>query len=274
MILMAFRITRSLIGALAGCVLAAAPAGAQKVLLQIKPHVGDTIKMHLTQTIEMSGTRVGNGADSTKTMTTSTEIFSRAIPFQWTPGGTLIHAITDSVVAGAAVNRSPLPSPAVLRVSADGAIEVVDDGDPSSEMRHLFAEMPATLPRKAVTVGEKWTKEMRIPLAGDPGAAGTVKAVLPVDSLSPNDEIAFISIKGSIARFVDPSRPFTPGGYRTSGTFTGSLQIDRALGWITDARSVISVRSEIAEKSLSRNSGKPLRIQTKVSVWSRAVKQR
>jgi hypothetical protein len=54
------------------------------------------------------------------------------------------------------------------------------------------------------------------------------------------------------------------------------MQIDRALGWITDSRSVVSVHSEIADDKgpASRNSGKPLQVNTRVSVWTRAVKQR
>lgn len=132
------------------------------------------------------------------------------------------------------------------------------------------------LPRTAVAVGDKWSKEMRIPLSGDPGAEGTVKATLQFDSLSRSGEMAFISIRGTISRIVDADRRAIPSTYHTSGTFTGSIQIDRALGWISDAHSVISVRSEIADdrSSSSPNAGKPMQIQTKVSVWTRAVKQR
>ena len=279
MIRMASRI--SCVVALAMTVLAQ-PLAAQKVTLQIKPHVGDTIKMHLTQTIEMSGTRWSGSSDSAKKLTTSTQVFSRAVPFQWTSGGTLIHAITDSVITSASPpkgNGSPAtkvatPAPAILRVASDGAIEVVDDGDAVSEIRHIFAEMPSMLPRKAVAVGERWSKEMRIPLAGDPGSEGTVKATMHFDSLSKNAQIAFISIRGTISRYVDKDHPAPASAYHTSGTFTGSLQIDRALGWITDARSLISVRSEIGEDhSASRPAGRPLLIQTKISVWTRAVKQ-
>ena len=267
-----------ILGALA---LGGSPVSAQRILLQIKPHVGDTIKMHLTQTVEITGTRWNKAGDSTRTMTSSTDVFSRAVPYKWTPGGTLIHAITDSVISGrpltaSSPRRSAVPAPAVLRVAADGSIEFVGDGDANSEIRNLFAEMPSMLPRKAVAVGEKWSKEMRIPLAGEPGAEGTVKAALQFDSLSRSGEIAFISIRGTIARFVDLGRPVPPSGYQTAGTFTGTIQIDRALGWITDARSVISVRSEIADEGSrpTQNPAKPLRVQTKVSVWTRAVKQK
>lgn len=272
--------------AMAMVMIGAPVASAQRVLLQIRPHVGDTIKMRLTQTVEMTGKMRRESGDSTTTMTTSTEIFSRAVPFQWTPGGTLIHAITDSVTAGpggsatlaAELRRKAVPkTPAVLRVAADGAIEVVDDGDPNSEVRHLFAEMPAVLPRKSVSVGERWTKEMRIPLSGDPGSEGTVKAVLQLDSLSANGEMAYISIRGTLSRVIDSSGRAGAKSYDASGTFTGSIQIDRALGWITDARSVISVKSEMGEKSVaspSRRSNRPVEVNTKVSSWTRAVKVR
>jgi len=262
--------------------LIASPLAAQKVILQIHPHVGDTIRMHLTQTVEISGKPRAGGASSA--MTTSTEIFSRAIPFQWTSSGTLIHAITDSVIVVPAPGKSrgvyggrneTHKSPAVLRVASDGAIEVVDDGDPQSEVRHLFAEMPPTLPRTAVAVGERWTKEMQIPLAGEPGASGTVKATLRLDSLSRSGEIAYVSIHGTLARLAAPSGEEAVAAYKASGTFTGSMQIDRALGWITDARSVVSMRSEIMTDGSARNGPKrPVQVHTKVSVWARAMKTR
>jgi hypothetical protein len=237
------------------------PAAAQKILLQLKPHVGDTIRMHLTQTIEMSGRAPGSSGDAIPPVTTSTDVFSRAIPYQWAEGGTLIHAITDSITAptGAAgameVRRLAMPvKPAVLRVSLDGAMEVVDDGDPNSEVRHIFSEMPAMLTGRPVSVGEQWSKEMRLPAGSSSGPVGTLKAVMHFDSLSRNSEIAYISIKGTVSRVKSQT-----------GTFVGSLQIDRALGWITDARTTISMRSRAAAP-------KPVQVRTRVTVWSRAVK--
>ena len=40
-------------------VLLAHAAGAQPVLLQIRPHIGDTLRMHLSQTVEVTGTTRG-----------------------------------------------------------------------------------------------------------------------------------------------------------------------------------------------------------------------
>jgi hypothetical protein len=268
----------------AALALGASPASAQKILLQIKPHVGDTIKTHLTQTLEMSGTRSRQRGDSAKTMTLTMEVVSRAIPFQWTSGGTLIHAITDSITytpAGSRTSREErsarpvIPAPAVLRVASDGAIEFVDDGDPQSDMRHLFAEMPSVLPRKPVAVGDRWTKEMPIPVGGYEPADRAMKATLQFDSLSRTGEIAFISIRGTIAESGEAHRAIT-GATRTTGTFTGSIQLNRALGWITDTRSVITLRSEIPDDAMMppQKSGRPVNVQTRVKVWSRAVKQR
>lgn len=263
----------------AGLILAVRPLAAQKVILQIHPHVGDTIRMHLTQTVEISGATAKASSAPSSGMATTTEIFSRAIPFQWTSSGTLIHAITDSVIVnplgagGYGSRKESAKAPAVMRVASDGSIEMVDDGDSESEVRHVFAEMPSTLPRNAVAVGERWTKEMQIPLAGQPGAAGTVKATLRLDSLSRSGEIAFISIHGTLARLT-PATGAASNSYKASGTFTGSMQIDRALGWITDARSVISMRSEISAGNAAKSPRRPVQIHTKVSVWARAMKAR
>ncbi|HEY8831802.1 MAG TPA: hypothetical protein VIM21_04780, partial [Gemmatimonadaceae bacterium] len=121
---------------------------AQSVLLQIRPHIGDTLRMHLSQTVEMTGTKRGQRPNASS-MTTSFEVFTRAIAEQYTSGGTLMRTITDSVAMSPASaasladlkRRAMLANPVLLRVSADGGMELVDDGDPNSELRHLFGEM-------------------------------------------------------------------------------------------------------------------------------------
>jgi hypothetical protein len=156
---------------------------AQPVLLQIRPHIGDTLRMHLSQSVEMTGTRIRGGRESASgAMTTSIEVFTRAIAHQWTSGGTLMESVTDSVAMTPAssssledLRRRAMQSKRVwLRVSTDGAMEIVNDDEANSELRHVFGEMPAMLSRGPVTVGEKWTREMQIPLTGDPGNIGSV----------------------------------------------------------------------------------------------------
>ncbi len=256
----------------------ASAAGAQPTLIQIKPHVGDTIRMHLTQTVEISVVG-GTAADSAHRMTTSTEIFSRAIPKQWTSGGMLVEAVTDSMTTGPGGTlasraqqrtQSPARHKTLVRVSADGAIEMVDDGDPNSEVRHLFAEMPATLSRSAVSVGEKWMREMQISLAGEPGATGMVQATFQLDSLRRSGDLAYVSLHGTISRPRSAQQAVRQQGYEAAGTISGSILIDRSLGWITDARTTIIVHSTMP----AAKGKQPMRVRTRITQWARAMRAR
>jgi len=259
-------------------------AHSQAVLLQIRPHIGDTLRMHLTQSVEMTGTTHDRGKDSTSSMTTSIEVFTRAIAEQWTSGGTLMQTITDSVqtrpTSQASIDdlrRRALQSKRVwLRVSPDGAMEVVHDSDPSSELREIFGGMPAMLARQPVKVGDKWSREMQIPLSGDPGGLGLVKATFRLDSLGRNGDIAYVSLRGTMARVAAADAPLPVARYTTSGTLTGTIQIDRRLGWITDSRSSIIVRSTIASAPARKGEPQrsPMQVRTKITQWIRAMRAR
>jgi len=255
----------------------------QPVLLQIRPHIGDTLRMHLSQTVEMTGTTRGHRHDTTS-MTTSIEVFTRAIAEQYTSSGTLMQTITDSVAmtpASAASladlkRRAMQARPVLLRVSADGGMEMVDDGDPNSELRHLFGEMPAVLTRAPVAVGEKWTREMQIPLSSEPGAVGSVRATFRLDSLGRNGDIAYISMRGTLSRINTAGAAPAGPGYGTSGQLSGTLQIDRRLGWITDSKSSIIVQSTIESPPDRRGDpkGAPMLVRTKITQWIRAMRAR
>ncbi len=251
------------------------------MLLQIRPHIGDTLRMHLSQTVEMRGTRSNNRRDTTSMMT-SFEVFTRAIAQRWTPSGTLMQTITDSVAMSPASaesladlrRRAMQASPVWIRVSTDGAMEMVDDGDPNSELRQLFGEMPAMLARTAVTIGGKWSREMQIPLSSEPGAEGSVRATFRLDSLGRNGDVAFISLRGSIARINTPGVAPAGPGYGTSGQLFGTIQIDRRLGWITDSKSTIIVRSTIvaAQRRDGEPEAAPIHVLTKITQWIRAMR--
>ncbi|HWL40802.1 MAG TPA: DUF6263 family protein [Gemmatimonadaceae bacterium] len=280
---MVFRAARAV--ALAALVSIPYPVGAQGVLLQIRPHIGDTLRMHLSQTVEMTGTTIGSTApDAARSMTTTIEIYTRAIARQWTASGTLMQTITDSVLMtpaspGALADlrrRTSRNKPGLIRVSGDGAVEVIDDGSPSSELRHLFGEMPAMLSRAVVAVGEKWTREMQIPLSGEPGAMGSVRATFQLDSLSRTGDIAFISIRGSLSRISLPRAVPQSAAYDATGTLTGTIQIDRRLGWITDSRSTIVVKSTIAAVAARRGEAERgvMVVRTRITQWIRAMRAR
>jgi hypothetical protein len=256
---------------------------AQPVLLQIRPHIGDTLRMHLSQTVEMTGTTRGARTDS-RSLTTSIEVFTRAIAERWTSNGTLMQTITDSVAMSPAspasladLRRRAMESRKVwLRVSTDGAMEMVDDGDPHSELRQIFGEMPAVLTRNSVAVGEKWTREMQIPLSSEPGAIGAVRATFQLDSLAKNGDIAYISMRGTMSRINTPGSAPAGPGYGTSGQLAGTIQIDRRLGWITDSRSSIIVSTTIAAGSAGKGDPErePMRVRTKITQWIRAMRAR
>ena len=258
-------------------------AVSQPVQLQIRPHIGDTLRMHLSQTVEMIGTTHGR-ADSVRSMTTSIEVFTRAIPQQWTSNGTLMQTITDSVAMSPAspasladLRRRAMEARRVLlRVSTDGAMELVDDGDPNSELRHLFGEMPAVLSRNSVSVGEKWTREMTIPLSNEPGAVGAVRATFQLDSLGKNGDIAYISMRGTMYRINTPHAAPAGPGYGTTGQLAGTIQIDRRLGWITDSKSSIIVQSTVTPPPARKGEAEraPMQVRTKITQWIRAMRAR
>ncbi len=259
-------------------------AVAQTVLLQIRPHIGDTLRMHLSQTVEMTGTTRGARTDSVRSMTTSIEVFTSAIAQQWTTNGTLMQTITDSVAmnpvsAGslADLRRGAMQGKRVwLRVSTDGAMELVDDGDPNSELRHIFGEMPAVLSRTTVSVGDKWTREMQIPLSNEPGAVGAVRATFQLDSLGRSGDIAYISMRGTMSRINTLGAAPAGPGYGTTGQLSGTIQIDRRLGWITDSKSTIIVRSSIATNPARQGEADraPMEVRTKITQWIRVMRAR
>lgn len=271
------RVWRVLALALCFCV-SVGVAQTQAVVLQIRPRVGDTLRVRLDQEVEMTGVPPGCGNQQAlsrtrlratpgdcadlRTMTTRIEVFSRAIARSATHDATAMLAITDSVRAssgkrgsGTPAIKQPVPSaPASIRISTDGGVELIS-GPITDEIRTLFGQMPATLSRKPVAVGEKWIHEMRIPLTGEPGAAGLVRTTFQLDSLARNGDIAYISMKGVL------SHDHSDGsGSETSGSLTGTMRLDRRLAWITDTHAMIDVWSTVKAKG----TGQAMEVHTKV----------
>ena len=246
---------------------------AQPVLLQIRPHVGDTLTVRLEQKIEMSGAPADCGPGTRlrgtqpcsalrRQMTTVSQIFSRAIVEKMSSDGASVLAVTDSVRTATSREGQPGQPRRVrgrehsmrMRVSSDGATVVTDEGA-SDELRSIFGQMPAMLSRAPVAVGGKWTREMRIPIAGETGAMGLVRATFHLDSLGNNGDIAYISMRGTLTHdHRDGSNS------DVDGWMTGSLQLDRRLAWITDTRAEIDVTS------IFRPAGStPMRVRTRIT---------
>jgi len=259
--------------------LAAQPA---RVLLKIQPRAGDTLHMRLDQTVEMTGTtRVGD-ADSTMTVSSSMQVLSRAIIEHSSAWGTQVLAITDSVSfwpapdARAAAQSAAMRGQRVrMRVASDGAMSVTEDGRrESADVRHLFAQMPASLPREPVAVGAIWTRAMPLPEAADGVKhAGTLQVQYRLDSLGRGGDLAYISMRGSISR--DGAAPNAPRGTRvaTTGTVTGDMLVDRRRGWMTDSRVTVALRTIITppEARVGRTGAYPMRIKLRITQWLRAM---
>lgn len=264
-------------------VLTALPVGAQPVLLQIRPRIGDTLSVWMTQKVEMTGTPAAcapSPSDSRRgsrsqvrpevcsaqprTMTNVSEVFSRAIMQKGWRGGTTVLALTDSIRTSTSAGGGKLSRPVrvrgrdnayELRVSNDGGAEVVNE-NASAELRAMFGQMPATLSRKPVSEGDTWTRQMRLPIAGEAGAFGLVKATFQLDSLGRNGDMAYISMRGTLTHdHKDGSDS------EMEGSITGSIQLDRRLAWITETRAVIDVTSVVQPST----GGSPMRVRTKIT---------
>lgn len=244
---------------------------AQPVLLQISPHVGDTLSMRLNQRVEMTGTPAGCPSgyamprrnarvsgesrlctQATRHMTTMMEVFSRAIVHKTGKEGALVTTITDSIRTSVSNGNAKNAAPARvkntndeidMRVAKDGGAEVVDE-DASDELRAVFGQMPAVLSRKPVSPGDTWKRQMRIPLAGEAGATGLVSATFQLDSIGRNGDVAYISMHGNLSHdHMDGSVS------ELTGWLSGTMQLDRRLAWITETQATIDATSTVPSVS-------------------------
>jgi hypothetical protein len=258
-------------------------ASAQSIVLQIRPHQGDTLAVRMEQRVEMTGVPPGcvTGysnrqrpatpdapappcAGTTRQMTTVMEVYSRAIVEKVSGNGARVVAVTDSIRTGSSSGSSRPVKPrrlsttssrVELMVTPDGAAEVID-ADATEQMRLAFGQMPATLTRKPVSVGETWVKQMRIPISAEAGAMGMVRATFRLDSLSASGDIAYISMKGTLTHDHDDG-----SNSELEGWMTGSMQLDRRIAWITETRAFIDAESTVRPAG----GGKSMRVRTRIT---------
>jgi hypothetical protein len=262
----------------------AAAAAAQPVLLEVRPTAGDTIRLRLEQTVEMKGTtRVGK-RDSTMSSTSRMAILARAIVLSTDSAGARILAITDSVVFEGAQGLPSSPyqrdprslegAKVEMRLLPDGSSDILPaDSEVMNDFRALMAQMPSTLPRTPVQVGERWSSVVSVPIAGQGGVARTesLKMTFRFDSLSRNREIAHISMVGEISRRASDSAK-GPAGTEMTGTIRGGMTVDRKRGWMTDSRAVVTIRSVVAPPPGSRAG--PMRFELAITQRMRALDKR
>lgn len=258
--------------------------GARAVMLLVRPRVGDTLHLEVEQSVIVSGRRVEaagsglpagmrGGRDNPSTSTTPDygpridranarvtrlQLFAHSLVEASDLSATTLSTTTDSVTvwtgnAGDPIRAVSMPvAPANrsvrLRVTPDGAMRTGDPWGANVGLGATLASVPGLLPAGAVSVGSEWLREFALPPLplGTYRAEGVVQARLRLDSLSRSGTYAYVSVQGALRR--DGAAPELPAGTRvvTAGTLQGTMVIDRDRAWITDARTVIDVQSEVA----------------------------
>lgn len=266
----------------AGVATARATGGsATGVSLIVRPRVGDTLQLHVEQTVTVSGRRVdgsrssvppvlqgrrgaspapdyGPRLDRATARVSHVQLFAHSLVEASDLQETTLLATTDSVsmwsgAAGESERPVNLPVTDESRqvrvvVTPDGAMRVGDPGTADAALGATLASVPGLLPEVAVRVGSEWQRDMQLPSLpiGSYRAEGVVQARLRLDSLSRGGRHAYISVVGLLRR--DGAARELPAGTRviTAGTLRGTMVVDRQRAWITDARTVMDVQSEVA----------------------------
>ena len=115
-----------------------------------------------------------------------------------------------------------------------------------------------------MSVGESWVREMAIPGADgarDAAGGGTLRATFRLDSLS-RDDVAYVSVRGSIAR--EGNGEGMPPGVTLSmkGTVQGELRVDRRRGWVTRSQTAFVINSVMSPPAGSADA--PVRVRMKL----------
>lgn len=257
-----------------------AMSAGEPVLLRLHPRAGDTLHTRLEQQTEMSGGQAAGGAPQ-RPMTTSVTVAARTIVQTSRATTTTVLTIVDSAAVhssdarGAAMSaqaeRALLGQRLVLQLAEDGSVQSARDERGvavSRDVAEAMAAMPPVFPHRAVSVGERWEREMPLPSAGPFGARGAahVRAAFRLDSLGRNGEVAFVSMRGEIA--PDGATQ----GLQLSGNVSGSMRVDRARGWMTDSKFLILVKSIVTPPAASGM--QPMHFITKVTQHLRTMDKR
>jgi hypothetical protein len=270
-----------LTGVIAGLSISPGSGTAQAVLLQIRPREGDTLRVRLDQTVEMIGTvRGADGESSTAESSTLVVLTRLAVEDADLETATLL-ALTDSVRLTAPPNsasRSLLAWATAIeghrfrfRVATDGSTSLSGTkawGTPQAGA--MIVQMPATLPRRAITPGATWSSSMEVPLTSTSDAKGTatLTATFHFDSLSRSGQFAYLSVRGRLTRSASGSTGGGASVVETSGSMRGSVLVDRRRGWITEARTTISVYSLVVP---SAGNKPPMRVRMTISQWMKVL---
>lgn len=260
-----------------------AKADSERVLLVVRPRVGDTLWLRLEQTIETRSVPVSEsrttGAIGTRAPATRRPEYGPLRDMSTTQSTAMrlnAHSVveaSDNKISGLSVISDSLyvrtgargqlsaERPVLLgadnrrtrvNVTPDGAMTVVDArGATTTAIAAGLSAMPPMLPQKGVAVGEGWERDIPLPSMPITGvqAEGVVHAQFKLDSLGRNGRLAYISLSGTLRR-EGAARDLPPGTQvATAGTLRGFLILDRSRGWFTEAETVIEVQSDVTPRA-------------------------
>jgi hypothetical protein len=239
--------------ALAVTVSAEALGQTDRVVLELRPRAGDTLRLRLDQTTEMSGIRRGG---ATRVMSTTLQMYSRAIVESTTAAFATILALTDSVVVSgndegakalaAETERQLAGKQMRVRMAPDGTVSIAEpQASISREVNDLVSIMPASFPRGSVAVGDTWLREMPIPPSTSMGVplGGMVKAAFKLDSIASDGDVAYLSLKGTMHPLSDVIASSDPRAL--IGSVNGNMVVDRRRGWLSESRFLIETRATL-----------------------------
>jgi len=267
------------------CLARVAIAGAQAVVLQIRPRVGDTLHLRLDQQTELTGVR-RPGSASTTTMTTTMRVYSRAIVERSVPTATYVKAVTDSIQLSSNDQRAfNLENEArkslegrvmTLRISPDGTVSLADTTDDvGRDVAETMSLMPAAFPRGPIEVGYTWTREMPVPAGGRAAPGGGTSAWLHtrfrLDSLSRHGAIAYVSMRGEMNPDPNPGLVQGAGPVLERGTVSGTMLVDRARGWLTESQFTIVAHSVVR---VPGSDDTVMRFETRVTQRMKTIEKR
>jgi hypothetical protein len=243
---------RRIVGAL---LFGATGAGAQSVKLQIRPRIGDTLRMRLDQQSEMSGVRRTANGEATALVIATMQMFSRAIIEASSEKSTTVLAVTDSVLLSTTDERSrdaTIRAGAQMRgqrvrfrVAPDGTVGMNETDGVSRDVAQVVSVMPAAFPKGPISVGESWIREMPLPTGSQFGAqlSGKLHVTFRFDSLTHGGEWAFVSMRGEMQPLVGYGA--AAGTDLEKGVVNGTMLVDQKRGWLTESWFTIVVTSVV-----------------------------
>lgn len=218
---------------------------AQTIVLQIRPHPGDTLRMRLDQESEMTGVRRTKSGESSAMLLTTMQMYSRAIVEGANDKGTTVLAVTDSVhvttsdgqARGAltAAGEHMRGQRVRFRVAPDGTVSMVADDDQApSEVAQVVSLMPATFPKGKIKVGESWIRDMPLPSGSQLGAqlSGKLHVTFRFDSLAHHGDWAYVSMRGEMQPATGPGASAV---LVDRGMVNGTMVVDQKRGWLSES---------------------------------------